>query len=100
MNRENLFIELPKEPVYNFEVDKDGYVLFWEVANRFFKEQIPDAFRFLKGYGDKPDMGEGLRIKIDSLKMLHDVRIHKDDIGEFLERYRKNLMTQKKNPDN
>jgi hypothetical protein len=97
MNRENFFIKLPREPVYNFEVDEDGYVLFWDVANRFFKEQIPDAVRFLKGYGDKPNLGEDLRIKIDSLKTLHDIRIHKDDIGEFLKRYQEYAETRGKN---
>lgn len=65
-----------------------GYAMFGDVARKQIGQQSQYASRYidgtLEGY---PALGEGLRFKGDP-KSYHSVRIHRDDIPEFVRRYR------------
>jgi hypothetical protein len=78
-----------EEPDYNFDADEEGFVRFGDVSRRFIEnEQVQYTSRFLNGVGgQRPNLAKGLRIKEGPMKSYHTVRIHRDDIPEFVRRY-------------
>ena len=91
-------MESPKQPFEQrpiFEADKDGFVNFGEVSRRLLNMQAQYGSRFIDGaFGEYPKLGEGLRIKGNS-DDYHNLRIHRDDIDEFMNRYNAHLSQQK-----
>jgi hypothetical protein len=84
--------EKMSEPV--FEVDKDGFVRFFEVSSLLLNMQNQFGSRYLRGnIAGYPNLGEDLRIKDDGDH--HSLRIHKDDIAEFIRRYKEYKASQK-----
>jgi len=74
----------------DFQADLAGFVRFGDVAHRLLNQQSQYASRYIDGKIDGyPNLGFGLRFYGES-DNYHDVRIHKDDIEEFIRRYRDN----------
>lgn len=72
---------------------QDPYVEFGEVAHKRLQEQTQYASRYLEGRHGYPNLGKGLRWEGD-LDDYHFIRIHKDDVDEFVRRveeYRRNV---------
>lgn len=70
------------------KVGQNGFVEFGLVAHGLLKQQSQYASRYIDGViGDSPNLGEGLRFKGDP-RDYHFVKIHKDDIAEFVKRVR------------
>ena len=68
--------------------DEEGFVNFGEIAHGIFNQQSQYASRYIDGaIPGWPNLGEGLRFK-GSTEDYHFVRIHKDDIEEFIRRKR------------
>ena len=82
-------IEKPFEQKLTFETNKDGFVRFGDVSRKILNKQCQYgvAYAFGDESCDCPNLGEGLRITGDPGNY-HDVKIHKDDIDEFVKRYR------------
>jgi hypothetical protein len=81
------------EPI--FEADEDGFVDFGEVSRQLLGKQSQYGARYLFGaFGEYPNLGENLRIK-GRLDNYHFIRIHKDDVAEFIRRYKAFLESQK-----
>lgn len=82
------FKEKPFEQKLTFEADKDGFVKFGDVSRRLLNKQCQYGVTY--AFGDEscdcPNLGEDLRITGDPGNY-HDVKIHKDDIDEFVRRY-------------
>jgi len=87
----------PEESDYNFDADEEGFVRFGDVSNRFIpRMQVQYSSRYLTGVGETPDLSEGLRVKKSDVGNYHVMRIHKDDIPEFVRRYNKYEEERKK----
>jgi hypothetical protein len=69
----------------NFQVDKDGFVMFGGVA-RFVGQQSQYASRFLNPSNENY-FGPEIRIKGD-IHDYHDLKIHHDDIELFVQKHR------------
>ena len=74
-----------------FETDKDGFVKLGDISRRFFGgKQSQYLSWYVDGFfgiDDYPKLGDGLRVKGDS-DNYHTMMIHKDDINEFVKRYK------------
>ncbi len=70
-----------------FKEDKDGYVNFGDVSREFIST-CQQGIKYTGGWewDGYPNLGEGLRIK-GNREDYHSVKIHKDDIDEFIRRY-------------
>lgn len=89
------FKEKSLEQKPTFEADKEGFVNFGEVSRRLLGKQAQYGSRYVDGaFGEYPKLGEDLRIKGNS-DDYHNLRIHQDDIDEFVKRY-KNYQEQQK----
>lgn len=81
-----------------FEADKEGYVKFGDVSRKLLEKQCQYGVTY--AFGDEncdcPNLGEGLRITGDPGNY-SDVKIHKDDIDEFVRRYKEYKEQQKFN---
>ena len=76
--------EFPKKNTY--EIDANGFVRFGEVAIGELKQQSQYASRYVNGEIEGyPNLGEGLRFEGDPSDY-HSLRIHQDDIEEFVRR--------------
>ncbi|MDD2657050.1 MAG: hypothetical protein PHD04_00080 [Candidatus Pacebacteria bacterium] len=70
----------------SYESDSEGFVCFPDVAIGELRQQAQYASRYVDGVIEGyPNLGEGLRFKGDT-DDYHSLRIHKDDIREFVER--------------
>jgi len=98
MEKEQKFFEQPEEDNFEFDdIDKEGYVRFGDVSDRFIpRMQVQYSSRYLNGLAGSPNLGEGLRTKNPGVAGYHSVRIHKDDIPEFVRRYREHEEERKK----
>ena len=66
----------------------DDYVPFGGVAIEQCGEQCQYVSRYIQPHGPgAPDLGEGLRFRGDP-RDYHDLWIHKDDVTEFVRRYK------------
>lgn len=82
------FKEKPIEEKPIFEADENGFVDFGEVSRRLLGKQSQYGSRYIDGAFDEyPKLGEGLRINGNS-DDYHNIKIHKDDIDEFVKRYK------------
>lgn len=89
------FKEKPFEQNPVFEADEEGFVNFGEVSRRLLDIQAQYGSRYVDGaFGEYPNLGDGLRIKGNS-DDYHNLRIHEDDIAEFVRRYNAYLNRQK-----
>lgn len=71
-----------------FEADENGFVDFGKVSRQLLGKQTQYGSRYIDGaFGEYPKLGEGLRVKGNS-DNYHNIKIHKDDIDEFVKRYR------------
>jgi hypothetical protein len=79
---------IPEQKIV-FEADENGFVRFGDVSRRLLGKQCQYGVSF--AFGDQscncPNLGEGLRITGD-MGNYHDVKIHEDDIDEFVRRYK------------
>ena len=67
-----------------YEADEDGFVRFGDVASGELRQQAQYASRYIDGKMEEyPNLGGGLRFKGDPSDY-HTIRIHKDDIEEFV----------------
>jgi hypothetical protein len=98
MEKEQKFFEQPEADNFEFDdTDEEGFVRFGDVSNRFIPlMQVQYSSRYLNGLGGSPNLGEGLRTKNPGVAGCHTVRIHKDDIPEFVRRYREYEAEQKR----
>ncbi|MDD5589998.1 MAG: hypothetical protein PHQ47_02390 [Candidatus Portnoybacteria bacterium] len=71
-----------------FEADEDGFVNFGDVSRRLLGKQAQYGSRYINDAfkSEYPQLGEGLRIK-GNPDDYHSIRIHKDDVEEFVRRY-------------
>ena len=71
-----------------FETDENGYVDFGDVSRALLGQQSQYVSRYvdgiLEGY---PKLGEGLHVEGNS-EDYHSMKIHKDDVTEFVGRYK------------
>jgi len=76
------------ESRFQFTSDEAGFVRFGDVSRQILNQQAQYGSRYLGGWekDNYPNLGEGLRIqgKIDDY---HNLKIHKDDIEEFVKRF-------------
>lgn len=91
MSKENP-TEQPNQSTLNFETDEKGFVDFGLVSKNLMGKQTQYGSRYL---GDEvwikdgyPNLAEGLRI-IGNADDYHNIKIHQDDIEEFVKRYKK-----------
>lgn len=70
-----------------YEVDTDGFVDFGEVVMGELEMESQYASRYVSGL-DRPKLAEDLRVKGDP-DDYHFLRIHKDDVLEFIERVKR-----------
>ena len=67
------------------------YINFGDVARKRLGEQCQYASRYVQGkLKYYPNVGKGLRFKNLDSGNYHEIEIHKDDIEEFVRRYKKN----------
>jgi len=67
---------------------KEKYINFGNMVRSKLGMQCQYASRFLHGKIEGwPNLAEGLRIKGEPINNYHSVKIHKDDVEEFLRRY-------------
>lgn len=67
-----------------------GYTSFGDVARRELNQQCQYASRYIEGKIEGyPALGEGLRFKDLDRGNYHFIRIHRDDVEEFVNRYRR-----------
>lgn len=66
-----------------------GFVDFGDVARGQLSMQCQYASRYIRGRErDKtPALGEGLRFERLDTGCYHDIRIHEDDVAEFVRRF-------------
>lgn len=77
----------PKQEII-FEADKNGFVSFGDVSRRLMGKQAQYGAKYVDGaFGEYPKLGDGLRIEGDS-DDYHNLKIHKDDVAEFVRRYK------------
>ena len=67
----------------------DEYIDFGDFARKVLKQQCQYASYYITGKHGDPNLGIGLRFKDINTGSYHDIKIHKDDIGIFEQRYRK-----------
>ncbi|PCI29406.1 hypothetical protein COB55_02240 [Candidatus Wolfebacteria bacterium] len=70
-----------------YKQDTDGFVSFTDVSQNELPQQCQYSSRYINGYAGYPDLGKGLRVT-DTDKDYYDIRIHIDDIPEFVLRYK------------
>lgn len=70
-----------------YEIDEAGYVDFGDVARGELHMQSQYASRYVSGL-DREKLSDGLRITGDPNDNYHALRIHKDDVEEFVQRVR------------
>ncbi len=71
----------------DFQFDSEGFVRFGDVALHLLDEQSQYASRYIDGKIEGyPDLGDGLKFNGKS-RDYHTIRIHKDDIEEFVKRF-------------
>jgi len=68
------------------EVDKDGYVEFGEVSRGILKEQCQHGSKFITGVSGYPMLADGLRTLNPDPGNYHAIKIHHDDVEEFVKR--------------
>lgn len=82
--------------------DEDGFVLFGPVARSQLGEQCQYASRAIEGRLEGyPSLGDGLRFRNLGSGSYHNIRIHEDDIAEFVARYKaheENRMSDLRSP--
>lgn len=90
-----------KKEIETFEVDEQGYVEFGFVSRRFCGQQSQYASRYVDAFGghpkfkdEYPSLGEGLRI-LGNSDDYHSMKIHKDDIEEFVRKYNEYLKKER-----
>ncbi len=72
-----------------FDIDENGFVHFGDVAIDLLQQQPQYASRYVEGkISGYPNLGEGLQFQGEPADY-HELRIHKDDIREFIDRVRK-----------
>lgn len=69
---------------YYTDLPVDDYLLLGEIAHHKLECQTQLAYYYLLGLAGHPDFGKGLRI-IDNSNY-HEVKIHLDDVPEFIRR--------------
>lgn len=69
-------------------MDSADYVDFGDVCRRRLNEQAQYGSRFVDGRHGCPRLGDGLRFVGDAVDY-HSLRIHADDVEEFVGRYRR-----------
>jgi len=70
-----------------YEIDEEGYVKFGDIARGEMDMQSQYAARYVHGVLGDPNLGEGLRFK-GNYDDYHFMKIHHEDIEEFLKRFR------------
>jgi len=68
--------------------NEDNYVNFGDVCRGQLGIQCQYGMYYLEGLGGYPNLSEGIRIKGD-INWWHELKIHKDDVDEFVRRVRK-----------
>ncbi|XLQ19712.1 MAG: hypothetical protein ACKUBY_03915 [Candidatus Moraniibacteriota bacterium] len=72
-----------------FSFDENGFVRFGDVARSLLQQQAQYASRYTDGtLEDYPNLGKELKFEGNSSDY-HSLKIHKDDIQEFINRVRK-----------
>jgi hypothetical protein len=69
----------------------DEYVSFSHFATHVLGQQCQYASRYVRGKHGSANLGIGLRFKNLDTDSYHDIKIHKDDMKIFEERYRKHM---------
>lgn len=69
--------------------DENGFVEFGDISRGELRMQTQYGSRYVNGFaGEYPNLGEGLRFEGDT-DNYHSLKIHIDDIGEFVKRFNK-----------
>jgi hypothetical protein len=73
----------------SYKPDADGYVFFGDVSRGELKKQCQYGSRYIVGEDGCPNLGKDLRFKglDDPGGNYHVIKIHIDDINEFVRRY-------------
>jgi len=72
----------------DLEVDSEGFVFFGDIARKFLNSQCQYASRYIDGAIEGyPKLGDDLRFKGETHNY-HNIKIHKDDVAEFIRRYK------------
>jgi hypothetical protein len=80
------FENKPENLASKYKADENGFVDFGDIARGELRQQSQYASRYLNGKMEGyPNLGDGLRFEGDPLNY-HSLRIHKDDIAEFVQR--------------
>ncbi len=71
-----------------YNSDENGFVDFGEISRGELQKQSQYGSRYVDGFrGEYPNLGEGLRFE-GGLDDYHSLKIHKDDIEEFVRRFK------------
>ena len=73
-----------------YEVDESGYVDFGDIARGELGMQCQYASRYVSGL-DRPKLAEGLRVLGDPNVNYHGLKIHRDDVEEFIPKINKEI---------
>ena len=86
MNIENIQQNTTEIEGIQFQFDENGFVNFGDVARSLLNQQSQYASRYVDGQLDgRPNLGKDLRFEGSPMDY-HDLKIHKDDIQEFVDR--------------
>ncbi len=71
-----------------YQADENGFIEFGDVSRGELGKQTQYGSRYVNGFqGEYPNLGEGLRFEGDA-DNYHSLKIHKDDIKEFVRRFK------------
>lgn len=85
---ENLKSNNERKLSEKYKSDERGFVSFGDISRGELNKQSQYGSRYVNGFqGEYPNLGEGLRFEGDP-DDYHSLKIHKDDIEEFVRRFR------------
>jgi len=77
-----------------YNSDENGFVSFGDVSRGELQKQSQYGSRYVDGMAEEyPSLGDGLRFE-GTPDDYHSLRIHKEDIAEFVRRYREYQLSE------
>lgn len=71
--------------------DDDDYISFGDVSRNRMDIQCQYGSQYIDGSCGRVNLGEGLRFKNIDSHSYHNIKIHKDDVEEFVRRYKNHI---------
>ena len=72
-------------------MNDNDYIPFGDIARNRMEMQCQYASQHINGSCGRVNLGEGLRFKNIDGHSYHDIKIHKNDVEEFVRRYKNHI---------